>query len=322
LKAFRIIHPGVHTTVQDSGRFGLMKYGIPLSGAMDQYSYRIGNLLVSNPEDAASFEITVQGLVLEALIPATVAITGADLSPCHGDAPAPQWISFTMEKGETLNFKRRRKGLRAYLAVRGGIDVPVILGSKSTFIRGKIGRPLTEGDIIEIGEFQAISQLNKGSLPENSIPDFGPGGTIRVLMGPQENYYTARGIETFLSSFYTITTQADRMAYRIKGPPIEIVKGPGIISDPIPRGSIQVPGDGQPIILLRDAQVTGGYGKIATVAKADMDRLGQMMPGDRIRFQKISRAEALDLLIEKKNRFEAIKKWVTGEGSTSFTSRG
>ena len=310
MKAFRIIQPGVHTTVQDSGRFGLMKYGIPLSGAMDQYSYRIGNLLVSNPEGAASLEITLQGLIIESLIPVTVAITGADLSPYLGDVPVPQWDSFTMEKGETLNFKRRRKGLRAYLAVRGGIDVPVILGSKSTFIRGKIGKPLMEGEIIEIGGFHATSPINKAPLPEEYIPDFRHGDPIRVLMGPQEDYYTPRGIETFLTSFYKITSRADRMAYRTEGPPIEIAKGPGIISEPIPRGSIQVPGDGQPIILLRDAQVTGGYAKIATVIKADMDRLGQMMPGNRIQFQRIKRDEALELLIEGKNRFEAIKKLI------------
>ena len=275
---------------------------------MDQYSYRIGNLLVSNSEGAASLEITLQGLIVEALIPVTVVITGADLSPYLDDSPAPQWVSFTLKKGETLNFKKRKKGLRAYLALRGGIDVPVVLGSKSTFIRGKIGKPLLEGEIIDIEDFPVTSLTNKGPLPEECIPSFGHGDPIRVLMGPQEDYYTPKGIETFLTSFYKITSQADRMAYRTEGPPVEIAKGPGIISEPIPRGAVQIPGDGQPIILLRDAQVTGGYAKIATVIKADMDRLGQMMPGDRIRFQKIKRDEALELLIDGKNRFGAIKK--------------
>jgi len=308
LKAFRIIHPGIHTTVQDLGRSGLMKYGIPPSGAMDQYSYRVGNLLLGNPENSASLEITLHGLKIEALIPVTISITGADLGPYLNGDPAPQWTPLIMKKGEIIHFKQRKKGLRAYLAVKGGFDVPEVLGSRSTFIRGKIGNPISEGEIISIGDFGAIKSIKSLALPKLYIPDLNLHDPIQVIMGPQNEYYTLQGIDTFLNASYKVTSQSDRMAYRTEGPPIEIAKDPGIITEPIPRGAIQVPGDGKPIILLWDAQVTGGYAKIATVISADMDRLGQKMPGDTIHFQQVNRDMAIELLFEKKRKIDTIKK--------------
>ncbi|NIO12266.1 MAG: hypothetical protein GTO40_31305, partial [Deltaproteobacteria bacterium] len=138
--------------------------------------------------------------------------------------------------------------------------------------------------------------------------DFSCSDPIRVLMGPQADYFTPRGVDTFLNSTYRLSPQSDRQGCRTDGPAIEIAKGPGIITDPIPLGAIQVPGDGKPIILLRDAQVTGGYAKIAIVARADMDRLGQMMPGDEIRFQRISRQTAIDLLMEERRRLDEVRE--------------
>jgi antagonist of KipI len=308
LKAFRIIHPGIQTTIQDQGRHGLMGYGIPPSGAMDQYSYRIGNLLLENDENAASLETTLHGLIIEAVTPMTVAITGGNLTPYLNRALAPQWVPLAMAKGDQLHFKRRTEGFRAYLAVRGGLEVPEVLGSRSTFARGHIGAALKEQDVLNAKDVAAKKPLERGPFPKEYLPDFGRRGLIRVLMGPQDDYYTARGIDTFLTSPYRITAQSDRMAYRTKGPPIEVAKGPGIITEPIPRGAIQVPGDGKPIILLRDAQVTGGYAKIATVISADLDRLGQMMPGDMIHFQQIDRDKAIESLFERKRRMEELIK--------------
>jgi antagonist of KipI len=307
LKAFKIIHPGIHTTIQDLGRFGLMKYGIPSSGAMDQYSYKIGNLLLNNPEDAASLEITLHGLIIEATMPVTIAITGGDLSPSLKVSPAPQWTPLNLEKGDILHFKRRREGLRAYLAVKGGFDVPEVLGSRSTFLRGKIGTLLRKDEILSIRDIDAEKAIKTMTFPNEYMPNFSHHEPIRVLMGPQEDYFSPRGIVTFLNSPYKITPQSDRMAYKMEGPLIEIAKGPGIISEPIPRGAIQVPGDGQPIILLRDAQVTGGYAKIAMVISVDMDRLGQMIHGDIIHFQQVSRNKAIELLFEERRRMDRIK---------------
>jgi antagonist of KipI len=307
LKAFKIINPGIQTTVQDLGRPGLMKYGLPPSGAMDLYSFVISNLLLQNPENAAALETALHGLKLQALTQMTIAITGADLDPWLNDRPALQWTVFTIEEDNVLHFKKRKKGLRGYVAVRGGFDVPEVLGSRSTFARGRIGTVLRNGDVLSMHSLDAEASENQITLPPEYRPDFSCSDPIRVLMGPQADCFTPRGIDTFLNSTYRLSPQSDRQACRTDGPAIEIAKGPGIITDPIPPGAIQVPGDGKPIILLRDAQTTGGYAKIATVARVDMDRLGQMMPGDEIRFRRISRQTSIDLLVEEKRRLDELR---------------
>jgi biotin-dependent carboxylase-like uncharacterized protein len=308
LEAFKVINPGIQTTVQDLGRWGLMKYGIPTSGAMDQRSYVIGNLLLRNPENAAALEITLQGLKLQALTRVTISITGADLDPWLNDQPASQWTSFTFKEGDVLHFKKRKRGLRAYVAAQGGFDVPEVLGSRSTFVRGHIGTILREGETLSIRSPDSGASENILTLPQECRPDFSRTDPIRVLMGPQDDYFTPQGIATLLNSPYRISTQCDRQAFRTEGPAIEIVKGPGIITDPIPRGAIQVTGDGKPVILLRDAQGTGGYAKIAIVARVEMDCLGQMVPGDTIRFQCIDRQTALNLLYEETHRLDKLRE--------------
>lgn len=307
MKAFRILNPGIQTTIQDLGRHGLMKYGIPPSGAMDQTSFVIANLLLRNPENSAALETTLQGLKIEALTKVTISITGADLDPWLHERPAPQWTAFTMEEGDVLQFKKRRKGLRAYVAVQGGFDVPEVLGSRSTYLRGHIGTILREEDTLGTCPFISGALGNGLTLPQEYRPDFNRADPIRVIMGPQDDYFTPRGIETFLNSTYRISPQCDRQAFRTEGPAIEIAKGPDIISDPIPLGAVQVTGDGRPVILLRDAQATGGYAKIAIVARVEIDYLGQMVPGDTIRFQRIDRQRALDLLYEENQRLNRIR---------------
>jgi antagonist of KipI len=307
LKAFRVINPGIQTTVQDLGRSGLMKFGLPPSGAMDQRSFVIGNLLVQNPENAPALETTLQGLKLQALSSVTISITGADLHPWLNDRPAALWTTFTMKEGDVLHFKKRKQGFRSYVAVQGQFDVPEVLGSRSTFIRGRIGSLLHEGEILNVFPSASRAPDNILTLPQEYRPDFNRTDPIRLLMGPQEDYFTPRGIATLLNATYRISPQSDRQACRTEGPEIEIAKGPGIITDPIPPGAVQVPGDGKPIILLRDAQTTGGYAKIATVAQVDMDRLGQMMPGDEVRFQRISRKTSIDLLVEEKCRLDELR---------------
>ena len=307
MRAFKILSPGIQTTIQDRGRHGLIKYGIPKSGAMDQRSFVIANLLLRNPGSAAALETTLPGLKLQALTKITISITGADLDPWLNDQPAPQWTAFTMREGDVLCLKKRKRGLRAYLAVQGGFDVPEVLGSRSTYIRGRIGAPLGAGEALSSCPFDREATEDVLTLPREYRPDFDRADPIRVLMGPQDDYFTPHGIETFLNSTYRISPQADRQGFRTEGPSIEIAKGPGIITDPIPPGSIQVPGDGKPIVLLRDAQVTGGYAKIAIVARVEMDSLGQMLPGGTIRFQRIDRQKALDLLYEETQRRNRIR---------------
>ena len=297
----------MQTTIQDLGRHGLMKYGIPISGAMDQRSFVIANLLLRNPDNAAALEITLQGLKLKALNKVTMSITGADLDPWLNDRPAPQWTAFTMEKGDVLQLKKRKKGLRAYVAVQGGFDVPEVMGSRSTYVRGRIGAILSEGETLGICPFGSEMPKNVLALRREYRPDFNRTDPIRLMLGPQEDYFTPRGIDTFLNSTYRISPQCDRQAFRTEGPGIEIAKGPDIISDSIPLGAVQVTGDGRPVILLRDAQATGGYAKIAVVARVEMDRLGQMMPGDTIRFQRVDRQTALNLLCEETQRLNEIK---------------
>jgi biotin-dependent carboxylase-like uncharacterized protein len=308
LKAFRVINPGIQTTVQDLGRSGLMKYGMPTSGAMDRRSCVVANLLLRNPENAAALETTLHGLKLQAVKTVAISITGADLDPWVNDQPAPQWTAFTMIEDDVLHFRKRKEGLRAYLAVQDGFDVPEVLGSRSTFVRGRIGAILHEGEILSICPSDSEAPGNVLTLPQEYHPDFNRTDPIRVLMGPQEDYFTPQGIDTFLNSTYRISPQLDRQAFRTEGPAIEIAKGPGIITDPIPLGAIQVPGDGKPIILLRDAQVTGGYAKIAIVARVEMDFLGQMMPGDTIRFQRVDRQTALNLLYEEAHQFDKLRE--------------
>jgi antagonist of KipI len=169
-----------------------MRYGIPPSGAMDQYSYQIGNLLLGNLEDSASLEVTLQGLIIESILSVEIAITGGDLNPYLNDSPAPLWVPFMMKERDVLHFKQRKNGLRAYLAVRGGFDVPKFLGSKSTFVRGKIGTPLKKGDILSIGHFDETKCIKASILPKEFIPIFGHENSVRVLMGPQNEYFTRK----------------------------------------------------------------------------------------------------------------------------------
>lgn len=294
MEAFRVRKAGPLTTVQDAGRDGLRRFGVPISGAMDQFAYRTGNQLVENPLGAASLEITLNGLTLEAISTVEIAITGADLEPTVDGQAAPRWETFELRAGQLLRFGRRIRGCRAYLAVRGGIAAPVYLGSRSTFVKGQMGAPIATGDILSVAE--TLPALGRTHIwpreRRRPIPD---EFTIRVTAGPQQDCFTPAGLMTFFSSEYRIHPNSDRQGIRTEGPVIEIASGPGIISDPTPLGSIQVPGDGRPIILHRDGQSTGGYAKIARVIARDLDWFAQMTPGDRLRFSLVSRAEALEI---------------------------
>jgi antagonist of KipI len=302
---FRVKMPGILTTIQDLGRTGYGQYGIPVGGVMDRFSFRVANLLVGNSPEAAGLEITLHRLKLETIQSVRVAVAGGNMNPVVDGIPLPMWQSVGLPASSTLFFKEIRQGARAYLAVEGGIDAPCVLGSRSTHQKALLGTPVKKEDIL--CTLPTSSPTAYHQVPKTVIPKFPEEAEIRVIMGPQDDHFTPQGIDTFLSASYTITGESDRQGYRLKGPAIAHCSGADIISDPILPGSIQVPGNGQPIIMMMDAQTTGGYTKIACVISPDIDILAQLLPGRKIRFRKVSIEEAHTILGEREAFFTELK---------------
>ena len=273
---------------------------------MDITSLRLANRLVGNDEGEACLEITFIGLRLLALQDIVIALTGGNLMPKVDGYPLPMWQTISIRRNSEVTFTGVQGGIRSYLAIAGGIQVREIMGSKSTYIRGGIGglegRPLKKGDRLRAGPQN--SRLSICKLKEELIPRYGKEWKTRVIMGPQDDYFSKKGIETFLSSEYTITPESDRMGYRLKGPVIEHRRGADIISDATCLGSIQVPGHGLPIILFADRQTTGGYPKIATAISVDVYDLGQAKPGDSVRFSRIRIVQAREVRRDYERRMK------------------
>ncbi len=290
---FEVIAPGLLTTVQDAGRKGFQKFGVSPNGALDMYSYRMANFLVGNRDEAA-LELTLVGPTLKVLASATVAVCGGDLSPSLNGSPAPRWESFVVREGDVLSFGKCRGGSRAYLAVSGGLDVKPVMGSRSTDLLARLGglggRPLKRGDVLYCREAEPAPPGR--CVPPEYIPEFPSEVVLRVVPGPQDDHFSPKGLETFFSSTYEVTSDSDRMGCRLEGPAIEHLGGADIISDGVPLGAVQVPKHGRPIILLAGRQTVGGYAKIAVVITPDVDRVAQLKPGDRVRFQRVSLEKA------------------------------
>jgi biotin-dependent carboxylase-like uncharacterized protein len=310
VKAIEVIDGGLLTTVQDLGRYGYQRYGVPTSGALDLFSLRAANRLVGNPDDAAGLEMTLVGPRLRFLVPATIALAGANLEARLDGHPATRWQSVLVEAGATLSFIGPQDGIRAYLAVAGGIDVPVVLGSRSTYTRSKLGgvegRPLRAGDVLQVCGERPVLLGGALRLPEDDRPAYGHSHVLRVVLGPQDDRFTARGIGTFLTSIYTVAPQSDRMGYRMTGPVIEHLRGPDIVSDGTPFGAVQVAGDGVPIVLLADRGTAGGYTKIATVIGPDLPRIAQAAPEDEVTFTRVDLETAYAAVREQEERLASI----------------
>lgn len=310
---FKVLEPGIYTTVQDKGRYGYQQFGIPISGAMDQFAYRVANLLVGNPEDAAALEITVLGPHLEVLAEADIAVTGAEFPISVNGQSVEGWTSFRVKPGDVVTIRQVRSGCRAYLAVTGGIDVPVVMGSRSTYVGGKIGgyggRPLRKGDILSRGEGRLLKAPRR--LPHEFIPTYPREILLRAIPGPQDDYFD-EGLQIFFSSEFRVSAKADRMGYRLEGPTVPHREGvpKGIISEPSVPGGVQIPPDGQPIILLLE-QTVGGYPKIATVISPDIGRVAQAKPGDRVRFERVDLETAHGILHLQEEAFERIRERIT-----------
>ncbi len=304
--AIKIKSPGLATTVQDLGRPGYYHLGIPLSGGMDRYSLRCANMLVGNDEGAAVLEAVFLGPEIEFTADATVAVTGADLPPKLDGEPRDSWTSFEVKAGQVLSFEFLKAGARAYIAVSGGIDVPVMLGSRSTYSLGALGghkgRPLVAGDELPIG-------AGVGAPAGRSVPlDLrrGPGtpAELRMLPGLYWHRITEQSGKNFFADTWKVAPEADRIGYRFRGgqqlefvdrePPFGAGSDPSNIVDGCyPYGSVQVPGGSEPIVLHRDAVSGGGYFMLGTVISADMDLIGQLQPHTEAKFVEVDMDGAL-----------------------------
>lgn len=288
-----ILEPGPQTTVQDLGRRGQLRSGIPPAGPVDCAAFVLANRLVGNADGAAGLECTVAGPRFEARSACAIAVTGATMPLTVNGAEAPAWTTVPLRPGDVVKLGAARAGVRAYVAFSGGIDVPEVLGSRATYLRGRLGgvqgRALRRSDVLRL--FPAPVPATRRA-PASAIPGLGGEPTIRVVLGPQADRFTEAGIRAFLTESYEMLPQSDRMGARMRGPRITHTRGHDIISDGIALGSIQVPGDGQPIALLVDRQSTGGYTKVATVCSFDIGRLGQVKPGQRLRFEALALADA------------------------------
>jgi len=289
----RVLDPGPQTTVQDLGRFGQLRYGIPPSGPVDVRAFVIANRLAGNPDGAAGLECTLMGPRFTVEAACAIAVTGAEAPVTINGSPAEPWATLALAPGDTVRIAAARAGVRIYVAFSGGLDVPPALGSRATYLRGRLGglhgRALKRDDVLRL--LAAAPPAPRRAGP-GERPPFESEPEIRVVLGPQADRFTAEGIAAFLGAPYEMLPQSDRMGARLSGPRIGHAHGHDIISDGIALGAIQVPGDGQPIVLLVDRQSTGGYTKIATVGSFDIGRVGQVKPGQRVRFRAVDVGEA------------------------------
>jgi antagonist of KipI len=323
----RVVQPGMLTTVQDLGRYGYQKYGVIVSGAMDAFALTVANILVGNTEGTAALEITMLGPKLAFEQDALIALTGFGLTPRIGDLELPTWRPLLVRGGSVLEFRPRPSGCRMYLAVAGGIQVPRVMDSASTYLRAGIGgyqgRMLQAGDVLTAGSPSLVAEERKAELhgrlgdvpvafPNWSVspqllPEYRPNPVVRVLPGNQLEAFSEEAKRRFTQERFTVTPQSDRMGYRLSGPRLELSEPLEMVSEPIASGTVQVPSDGQPIVLLADHQTTGGYPKIAQVISDDLPALAQVRVGERIGFQWVTLEEAQARLRERRRAIEELK---------------
>jgi biotin-dependent carboxylase-like uncharacterized protein len=309
MAAITIIAPGGYSTIQDRGRFGFQNMGVPLSGVVDHFAFDVANMLVGNPDNTPVMELTIMGPSIEILKKMDIALTGAKMGITVNKTPVEQWRSLRVNPGDMISMGQVQSGCRAYLAVSGGFDVPRVMGSFSTYagasIGGFKGRPIRAMDVLKTGNAPLLK--TERILPHKEIPVYPTHVTLRAVPGPQDDYFDA-GFHTLFTTEYMVTAKADRMGYRLMGETIPIRDGmpKSIISEPSIPGSIQVPADEQPIILLVE-QTVGGYAKIATIISSDLGRVAQTTPGDMIRFEKINLETAHALIYEEKDKFKRIQ---------------
>jgi biotin-dependent carboxylase-like uncharacterized protein len=313
LEILEILSPGIFTSIQDLGRYGYGRYGVAPSGALDSYALRIANLLVGNRPDQAGLEAMLLGPAIRALADIVVAVTGGNLQPRRNKQPIEMWRSHILKKDDILSFDSPLSGFRAYVAVGGGINVPPVMGSRSTNLSsgfgGLQGRTLEKNDILSSENYFQDVKTETRAFNAAWIPVYPNNWSLRVIWGPQDDHFPDESRDSFLGASYKMSSDSDRTGIRLQGPVIRQKPDmqTSIISEGVISGSVQIPGDGKPIIILGET-VTGGYRKIATVISADLPLLGQIKPGDAVRFKAVSMAEArcaLAAVEEKVHKFEA-----------------
>lgn len=323
-----ILRPGLLTTVQDLGRHGYQKEGILVSGALDATALRVANLLVGNAEDAAGLEITLLGPRIRFDADHLIALTGAHLSATLDGQPVGRNRPVRVRAGAELAFGAPVAGSRAYLAVAGGFALAPVLGSRATYLRaglgGLHGRALRAGDYLPGAGPTATGRQLLHLLAHNQppaawaparwtpgpalCPTPRPNPVIRALRGPEYGQFAADSQRDFWQQPFTVTTEADRMGYRLQGPPLHRPDGPELLSSAVTFGTVQVPAGGQAIALLADCQTTGGYPRIAQVITADFPALAQVRPGEALRFQEVSLADAQALYLAQERRLHALNR--------------
>lgn len=331
----RIIKPGLLTTVQDRGRIGAQKYGVVASGYMDAFAARSANVVVGNSEGDALLEITVMGPVIYFQEDAIISICGGDFSPEIDGEAIPMWCAVYVCAGSTLNVGNSFGGSRTYLAIAGGIDLPHTMGSRSTYLRAGIGgfkgRELQAGDVLEVGPLRGWQsermmrckakwrgqddRMGNGRCFQKITPfvstymrpQYEQHPTVRVIRGTEYDWFSDESRRDLERQVYQMLPQSDRMGFRFSGKPLLLKQPKEMISEAVTMGTIQVPSDGNPIILMADRQTTGGYPKIAQVITVDLPIVAQLNPGSTIRFQVISLEEAHQLYLQREQDFQQLQ---------------
>jgi len=318
-----VIKPGLSDSIQDLGRFGYQKYGVVTSGVMDAYSHRIANFLVGNEAHESTLEMSLLGPHLLFEEDTMISLCGGDLSPTVNGQSIPLWRPILIEKGTVLKLSAARLGCRGYLAVAGGFQVPLKMNSRSTYLKAEIGgfkgRVLKAGDTLKIGSVQPLpktlfterplskSQTTNWRVAEDLLPAFSNEYEIQVMRGRQFDLFDEESQHLFFKRTYTVGSQSDRMGYRLSGPTLTLKSPSELISEAVSFGSIQVPPDGQPILLAADRQTAGGYPKIGQVSTIDFTRIAQAKPGDRLTFKEISLEASQKRLMQQENNLRLLK---------------
>ena len=303
--------PGYFTTIQDEGRWGYQAYGMPISGAMDRYAYRVANLLVGNQINAAVLEMTGIGATLKFDEQQLVAVCGAEMQGLLNGKSITNWSAFTVPKRGEIKFDVAINGYRTYLAIHGGFDVPLVLDSRSTCPWAKVGgyegRILRQGDVLYVGQdSEFITHPRK--LDPLYLPQYGNAINLRVILGLQDSMFTQETIQTFFENIYVVTNQSDRTGYHLEGPRIKHIDNPDIISDAACLGAIQIPAHGMPFIMTADHQTTRGFAKLGSVIQVDLSKLAQGKTGDSIRFILVTEEEAITALCIERQSYIRITK--------------
>jgi antagonist of KipI len=332
MSGIEVIKPGALSLLQDRGRHGYQHLGVVVGGAMDEWSHRCANALLGNDEDEATLEITLMGPSLVFHETQAIALCGANLSARIGEAELPMNCAVRVRAGARLDFGKRIDGMRSYLAVRGGFAVPSVMDSRSTYVRGAFGglqgRALKKGDVLEVGGVPLVSAASVARLgdrdfieihePEVHAPAIAPQtagpAPVRVIAGQQWALFTGQAQEAFMQAEFRVSPQSDRMGFRLEGPVLERLHAMDMISEGVAFGTVQVPPDGQPIVLMADRQTTGGYPKIACVASVDLPLVAQLAPQQALRFEPISLEAAQALYLERERALARLRSLVRAAG--------